>query len=180
MRSMKLPTRVGVGSYQGQSHLNQELEDFIADFDPESGGEHSGYHGGFFTHALREPYVDDLFLVGDAAGQCLGFTGEGIRPSLFFGTHLGELLRRVVEGELSLAQAKRSYGDLVANRRRGYQALCMAQRYLPRLPVPLVDGLLSLTKKPVVFRRVLDRYSKMFRMEARTVKPAAALDRISA
>lgn len=39
----------------------------------------SRYHGTYFPAGLGEPTVGRVFAVGDAAGQCLPLTGEGIR-----------------------------------------------------------------------------------------------------
>ena len=99
--------------------------------------------------------MDDLFLVGDAAGQCLGLTGEGIRPALFFGTHLGHLLCQVLEGRMSLEEARRAYRELVVARKPGYDLLCLAQRVIPRLPLPLVQGVMAFVHQPTVLRRIL-------------------------
>ena len=42
-------------------------------------------HSGFFPARLGDPFAGDVFVVGDAAGQCLPLTGEGIRPALVRG-----------------------------------------------------------------------------------------------
>ncbi|MFQ6059166.1 MAG: NAD(P)/FAD-dependent oxidoreductase [Anaerolineae bacterium] len=155
-------SRIGIGSYRGDTRLGPGLDCFLADLNLRR----DGLHGGYFPHALREPVVGDLFLVGDAAGQCLGLTGEGIRPALFFGTHLGHLLRRVLESEMGLAEAQRAYQGLVAARRLGYDLLCLAQRVIPRLPLPLVQGLMAFVNWPAVLRLVLGLYVRAFQLKA--------------
>ena len=75
-------SRFGIGSYRGQTSLRGQLGDWLAsDFNlsPDS------LHGGFFPNALRAATTGQVFRVGDAAGQCLPLTGEGIRPALYFG-----------------------------------------------------------------------------------------------
>ena len=74
-------SRIGVASYRGESRLSARLSSFLWSL----GRDGDGYHGGFFPWRLRQPTVGPAFVVGDAAGQCLPVTGEGIRPALHFG-----------------------------------------------------------------------------------------------
>lgn len=134
-----------------------------------------GFHGGYFTHALREPVVDGVFLVGDAAGQCLALTGEGIRPALFFGARLGRLLRRLLDGEIDRASAQQQYVALVKRRRFGYELLCMAQRVLPRLPLPVLEILMALSAQPRVVNRIMHAYSRAFRLDEPGAEPTAMI-----
>src|SRR5207245_1192866 len=83
---------IGLGSYAGASRLGPALRVFLADL----GAPPAGYHGTFFPSRLGRPTVGRLFAVGDAAGQCLPLTAEGIRPALYFGDRCGELIRRVL------------------------------------------------------------------------------------
>ncbi len=154
-------SRIGIGSYRGDTRLGSGLDHFLADLDLRR----DGLHGGYFPHTLRDPVMGDLFLVGDAAGQCLGLTGEGIRPALFFGTHLGCLLRQVLEGDMGLQEAQAAYRGLIAARKPVYDVLCLAQRVLPRLPLPLVQGLAAFVSRPPVLHRVLTLYMRAFRLE---------------
>ncbi len=151
-------SRIGVGSYRGETRLLPTLDRFARAL----GVERNGLHGGYFPYALRDPIVGDLFLVGDAAGQCLALTGEGIRPALFFGTHLGRLLRRALDGQISLDEARQSYRRLVLARKRGYDLLTWCQHILPHMPLPVVRGLLALVSQPAVLQRVLSRYIRAF------------------
>lgn len=150
--------RVGVGSYRGETRLESSLERFLGTL----GLERNRVHGTYFPHTLREPVVGDLFLVGDAAGQCLGLTGEGIRPALFFGTHLGRLLRHVLDNSGALEDARSAYRHLVARYRRGYDLLCLAQRVLPHAPLRFVQALMAAIEQPTVLRRVLALYLGAF------------------
>jgi flavin-dependent dehydrogenase len=156
-------SRVGIGSYRGDTRLSPGLDRFLADLDLRR----DGLHGGYFPHTLREPLslAESVLLVGDAAGQCLGLTGEGIRPALFFGTHLGHLLRRVLDGQMDLEEAWRAYRRLVAAHKPGYGLLCLAQRVVPRLPLLLVQGLMAFVNRPAVLRLVLALYVGAFWLE---------------
>jgi len=152
--------RIGVGSYRGNSRLGSDLDRFLARL----GIGREEVHGGYFPHTLRDPVIGDLFLVGDAAGQCLGLTGEGIRPALYFGTQLGRLLRCVLDGEMTTEEARGTYRGLVIKHRRGYKLLSLAQWVLPRLPLPFVRGLGALVSQPEVLQRILNRYLLAFRI----------------
>lgn len=75
-------SRIGLGSYRGLSQLNRPLSRFLqANF----GCAPDGRHGGYFPYQRLPAVTDDVFRVGDAAGHCLPFTAEGIRPALTSG-----------------------------------------------------------------------------------------------
>lgn len=95
-------------------------------------------HGGFFPARLRQPVVAGVFAVGDAAGQCLPLTGEGIRPALVWGQAAGRQARRVLDGEASLDQALAGYRAEVLARRREYQILHALQAAAVKAPLGLV------------------------------------------
>ncbi len=114
---------IGLGSYAGVSRLGPALQTFLADL----GAPPAGYHGTFFPSRLGRPTVGRVFAVGDAAGQCLPLTAEGIRPALYFGDRCGELIRRVLAGELGLDAALAEYRRLVDRHRRAYGVLRYAQ-----------------------------------------------------
>lgn len=152
--------RIGIASYLGATRLRDGLDRFLGDLALPSDG--LGLHGGYFPHALRQPFAGDVILVGDAAGQCLGFSGEGIRPALFFGTHLGRLIGKVLDGHKSLELAKQEYETLVSDRKRGYDLFCFAQQILPRLPLPLLKMFIGLVASPKILSRMLPRYERAF------------------
>ena len=154
-------SRIGVGSYRGDTRLLRTLDRFVRSL----GLERDGTHGGYFPYQLRDPIIGDLFLVGDAAGQCLALTGEGIRPALFFGTHLGRLLRRALEGEITVDEARAAYRQLVLRRKWGYDMLTRMQRVLPRMPLPAVERLLALVSQPPLLERLIGRYIRAFALD---------------
>jgi flavin-dependent dehydrogenase len=71
--------------------------------------------------------VDGVFAVGDAAGQCLPLTAEGIRPALYFGSECGRIVQRILDGRQSLEAGLEAYRRLVARYRRPYRVLRFAQ-----------------------------------------------------
>src|SRR3979490_2543828 len=63
------------------------------------------------TRPLRST-VGRVFAVGDAAGQCLPLTAEGIRPALYFGGEGGRIVQRVLDGAGSLEAGLEAYQRL--------------------------------------------------------------------
>ena len=125
--------RAGLATYTGDSALSDDLDEFLA---RHRLGDTGHVHGGFFTSRLVEPMRDGMFLVGDAAGQCLPVSGEGIRPALVFGQLAGRLAERVRLGELTLDVALSRYRGYVMSRAKGYRFLDRLQTVLNVLPDP--------------------------------------------
>jgi flavin-dependent dehydrogenase len=76
--------------------------------------------------------------VGDSAGHCLPLTAEGIRTALYFGLACGRELRAVVEGSRPREEALRRYHAFSAGHGRKFGWMLRAQRFLPRVPPPLL------------------------------------------
>ncbi len=114
---------VGLGSYVGRSKLKPALERLLQDH----GISASAYHGTYFPNRLLRPTVGRLFAVGDAAGQCLPLTAEGIRPALYFGGECGRVVQRILDGAVSLEAGLDAYRRVVARYRRPYRTLQLAQ-----------------------------------------------------
>jgi len=112
-------TRFGVASAIADAKLRAALARFLARFALEP----RAYHGGFLASGLRDPVVDGVFVVGDAAGQCLPLTGEGIRTAVRAGQFLGAHLQLVLDGVRSLASVQDRYRAFVRAQRRDYAAL---------------------------------------------------------
>jgi flavin-dependent dehydrogenase len=91
-----------------------------------TGGRH--LHGGFLPCAPRRPVVGPVFVVGDAAGHCIGLTGEGIRPALSFAVRCGRLLQETVEGRATPEEARRRYARAVTLRHPALRLLHALQR----------------------------------------------------
>ncbi len=152
-------SRFGIASYQGQTNLRAGLTDWLStDFDLPP----DGFHGGYFPYVLRTPTAGQVFRVGDAAGHCLPLTAEGIRPALYFGLAAGRLVRRVLDGELSLARALSLYGDFVMERRVYYDLLLTLQDWLIHLPVRLTEAATRFFHWPRVLKPVMQAYWRAF------------------
>lgn len=133
---------LGAGSYTGDTGLMKPLQSFASRFNLTVGR----LHGGYFPWQLRRGTVGHVFLVGDAAGQCLPLTGEGIRPATFFGHLCGSIVQDVIDGRLSLEEGLQRYERAVDKAKPMWRLLIGLQNTLPGLPslwVSAVFGLLG-------------------------------------
>lgn len=124
-------SRVGVGTYTQKGRLGGALEGFLEGLGVSQAKER---HGGYFPSAMGWPVQDYLFLVGDAAGQCLPMTGEGIRPAIYFGLILGAIIQQILDGVMSLSEGLLSYRKIVLSHRKLYRYLRFFQYLLVSLP----------------------------------------------
>lgn len=147
-------SRIGVGSYAGQSSLGTLLKSFAGGLSLQL----SGLRGGFFTSFLRRARAGQVFLAGDAAGHCLPLTGEGIRPALYFGQQCGKLIQRVLDGEATLEEALAAYDRLVESYRPVYNTLKVMEDVLSRLPPPLLQPILESVSNPWLCNHSLRLY----------------------
>lgn len=133
-------SRIGVASYVGDGHLRPHLDTFLDSL----GLTKAKIHGGYFPWSLREPTLGKLFVVGDAAGQCLPMTGEGIRPAIYFGQACGRIIQRILEGKISLRQGLDEYRTFILHHRSLYRLLGLLQWLLMKGPVWVVDRLIAM------------------------------------
>ena len=148
-------SRVGIASYRAESRLRARLSSFLRSL----GRDGDGYHGGFFPWRLREATVGPVFVVGDAAGQCLPVTGEGIRPSLYFGAACGRIVQRVIDGVLSLEEGLSRYRRVALAHRGVYRALEAIQRGVLAVPHRWTEAAFRATASPPFFSRVWAAYA---------------------
>lgn len=148
-------SRAGLGSYFGQTQLSEALANFTR---AEFGLSPDGRHGGYFPNRLRPATTDHVFRVGDAAGQCLPLTGEGIRPALYFGAAAGRLARRVINGTLSEFDALYEYRKFVDRHVKVYRYFLVAQKALPNLPVKWIERIAGRVQHPDWLDPLMHRY----------------------
>lgn len=152
-------SRFGIGSYQGRTNLRAELTDWLF---TDYGLLPTSFHGGYFPFTPQTPTAGHVFRVGDAAGQCLPLTGEGIRPALYFGLAAGRLVRRVLDNELPLMQALSLYSSFVVGHQIYYDLLLALQKWLTRVPVRLTEASVRLVHWPRVLKPVMRVYWQAF------------------
>lgn len=129
-------TRFGVITYRPRRNLKGDLATFMHE---QFGLALGPIHGGQLPTRLRRPVIGHLFVVGDAAGQCLGLTGEGIRLAFRFGQLLGDLIQCCLDGALSREAALQEYEAQVRKHQRTFQIMTFLQKVFPYLPLFLMD-----------------------------------------
>ncbi|MHB1294095.1 MAG: NAD(P)/FAD-dependent oxidoreductase [Anaerolineae bacterium] len=150
---------IGLGSYGRTEALREPLQRMLA----VRGAQGSTVHGGYYPCGLRALTAGPLFIVGDAAGMCLGLTGEGIRPALFFGEICGRVLRRVLEGSLSLQEGQAAYVAEVQAKRRLLDVFAALQEFTVRMPERVVDAISLLIAREPMRRWIYERYWNLTR-----------------
>jgi len=159
---------VGLGSYAGRSKLRPALERLLRDHGLAGGS----YHGTYFPNRPLHATVGPVFAVGDAAGQCLPLTAEGIRPALYFGGECGRIVQRILDGALSREAGLESYRRLVASYRRPYRVLQLAQWIAAYAPTRWFALVTQLAAMPPFLPRWWPRYGR-FGRPASFALPAA-------
>lgn len=147
---------IGLGSYRGHSKLRPPLDRYLA----RTGGPAAGYHGTYFTNRPRPATRGGVFAVGDAAGQCLPLTAEGIRPAIYFGSACGRLAQSVLDGRRSLAAALDAYRGFVARFRSAYRILAGMEWLTARAPMALLRAVASAALHPPFLGRWWPRYGR--------------------
>ena len=104
--------------------------------------------------------------MGDAAGHCLPFTAEGIRPALYFGQECGRLLQRVIERAMSLDRALQEYRRRVEAYRWAYRLLALAQWAVIHMPDRWLGPLAEFAAHPRIMPRWWPRYSRFGSLRA--------------
>lgn len=149
-------SRIGVGSYVEENHLGPPLELFLQSM----GLVRKETHGGYFPAALQASTPGDIFRVGDAAGQCLPLTGEGIRPAIYFGQACGSIIQEILDGGITLGDGLKNYREFVIKHQRIYRLLRLAQGLVVRVPPQLARFLLLLVCRESVLSYIRPRYMR--------------------
>ncbi len=147
-------SRIGVGTYVEENHIGPSLDIFLDSL----GLVRKETHGGYFPAALQAPTERNIFRVGDAAGQCLPLTGEGIRPAIYFGQACGSIIHEILDGRIGLQEGIEAYRGFVMKHQRLYQVLRIAQRLVVKLPPAVARSLVLLVCKELPLSYILPRY----------------------
>lgn len=161
---------IGLGSYTGNTKLRPRVERFIRELDAEP----TTYHGTYFPNRMLRPTSGRIFAVGDAAGQCLPLTAEGIRPALYFGDRCGTIIQRIFDGALTLAQGLAQYHAAVARYRWAYRELGFGQWLASRLPSRWFARVGALASRPPLRGYWWPRYGNFGRHFQEKPMPAAS------
>lgn len=147
-------TRFGVGSFDKNLQLRPVLADFLSRYDLSPGDT----HGGVLAVTPRTPVVDGVFRVGDAAGQCLSVSGEGIRTAIFHGLHCGRAIAGVLAGALTRQEAETLYQLQVRGTERFQARLLTLQALVAHTPEWLLALTGQICARPALTHRIMDRY----------------------
>lgn len=150
---------VGLGSYRGATQLRRPL----ARFADRLAIQPNGLHGTYFPNKLRTPTAGNVFVVGDAAGMCIGLSGEGIRPALFFGKGCGRIVRCILDGKLTRDAGLAEYAAFVEARRGFFQTFSAMQTILTRLPMPWIDMVMRVVTHDRFLPWILNKYWNLTR-----------------
>ncbi len=162
-------TRFGVLSYRARTKLLPPLARFMARFDARPGDVHGGYLATGWTGGT----AGDVFTVGDAAGQCLPVSGEGIRTAVLAGDYCGRLVQRVLDGAMTGAAARAAYRTFVTLERRRYRALLAANLGLLGWPRGWLASAARAVGRPGPRRWFFGHYLGVFAGRPVRVAPAA-------
>src|SRR5216683_1566814 len=99
-----------------------------------------------------------VFPVGDAAGQCLPLTAEGIRPALYFGVQCGRIVQQILDGRLGLQEGLDRYRAIVDGYRVPYRILRVAQWMAEHTPTRWFVTLAQAAARQPVLPRWWPRY----------------------
>jgi flavin-dependent dehydrogenase len=150
---------IGLGSYAGRSKLRPALDRYLESQRTASGA----YHGAYFPNRPRRPTSGRLFVVGDAAGQCLPLTAEGIRPAVYFGGECGKIVERIIRGAMTLEAGLARYRALVRRYRTAYWLLWGGQWLTLHAPMSWLSALTALAARPPLHPRWWPRYGRFGR-----------------
>jgi len=151
-------TRFGVLSYLGETKLLPALLRFLQRFGLNPGP----LHGGFLATGWRPAATGRVFVAGDAAGQCLPLTGEGIRTAVLAGETCGHLLRGVLDGRWTLEEAGARYRAVIDRERRRYRALLWGNGAALLLPRPALRLLVRTMSRPPALSAFFRHYLSIF------------------
>jgi len=147
-------SRIGIGSYKAELHIEQKLEEFLSKFNVKK----ENLHGGFGTHKLRRGVFNNIFIVGDAAGQCIPLTAEGIRPAIIFGQKCGTIINDVLSEKINLPEGLKDYDDFLSSKRGLYKISKLLQEFYLKCPISLLHMLILFTTRKKVTELILKIY----------------------
>lgn len=124
--------RIGVSSYEGNTNLLPELSCFIKSMGCETGA----VHGGYIPYGLREPVIQNIFMLGDSGGHVFPATQEGIRPSINIGRECARIVQNVIDGIKPLEEGLSEYRNMIYKKQRGYDMMMNLQNILVKNKVP--------------------------------------------
>jgi flavin-dependent dehydrogenase len=156
-------TRFGIGWYAKGGKIDVPFRDFLNDFHLTAA---PYQYGGYFPWYMRPVTLEGRYIVGDAAGHCIGLTGEGIRPAIYFAIAAARAAARVLDGDFSADQGLATYSQFAASHNRYFRFLSFLQVTLPRLPGSILAALATQIAVEHRWTGYIDRYARIFDVAA--------------
>jgi flavin-dependent dehydrogenase len=147
-------TRIGVCAFDKEQSLGPILDNFLARF----GLTRGATHGGPMPFALRQPLSGDLFVVGDAAGQCMPLWAEGIRSAIYFATACGRAIKEALDGSISPEDARNRYAALVTGKAGFHKLMLHLQEIVAAMPEAMRGAILGVVAWPPIACRFMTIY----------------------
>ncbi|MFN8513322.1 MAG: hypothetical protein U0232_01780 [Thermomicrobiales bacterium] len=147
-------TRIGVGTFDRGVALPPILNAFLARF----GLRRGATRGGVLAIQRRAPLVDGVFVVGDAAGQCLPLTAEGIRTAIFHGGIAGRSIAAALANTIAPDEARARYRAAVRRTAHFHAWMVRFQHLAAHTPDALRAILGRLNAHPAIFHPAMRRY----------------------
>jgi flavin-dependent dehydrogenase len=147
-------TRFGIGAFEKGPSLGRLLAQFLERF----GLQPDATHGGVLAIAPRDPVADDVFVVGDAAGQCLPASGEGIRTAIFHGIHCGRAITAALRGAISADESRALYREQARGADSFHGRLLKLQALVAAMPDPLLAAVGRICSQPALTHHIMRKY----------------------
>jgi len=150
--------RVGIGAFDNQKGVPDLLRAFLRRLGMPDDLRRVERTGGFLPWQQRPGVVNNLWLLGDAAGHCLPLTGEGIRFAFQDGDAAGRLLDGALSGKHAWGDAGISYAGAIARHRARVGSFTHLQRFVRHVPNVAIAPMAWLLARRPIRRRALARY----------------------
>ena len=147
-------TRFGIGAFEQGAQPGHLLDQFLARF----GLCASPTNGGVLAIGRRAALAGEVFVVGDAAGQCLPASGEGIRTAIFHGIHCDRAVAAALWGAISADEARALYREQARGADSFDGRLLKLQALVAAMPDPLLAAIGRICSRPALTHHIMRKY----------------------
>ncbi|MHB8647811.1 MAG: geranylgeranyl reductase family protein [Thermomicrobiales bacterium] len=151
-------SRVGIGAFDNPKGVPDLLRAFLRRVGMSDDLRSVERAGGYLPWQQRPAALDNVLLLGDAAGHCLPLTGEGIRFAFQDGDAAGRLLDEMLSGGRTWASASASYRNSVERHRARVGTFTHLQRFVRHVPNAAFAPMAWLLARHAIRSRGLTRY----------------------
>ncbi len=151
-------SRVGLGAFDNQKGVPALLRAFLRRLGMSDDLRSVERTGGFLPWQQRPAALDNVWVLGDAAGHCLPLTGEGIRFAFQDGDVAGRLLDHLLSGRSDWETASAMYAETVERHRARIGTFTHLQNFVRHVPNAAFAPMAWLLARRPVCSRGLTRY----------------------